>query len=305
MRFTLDFMKKNVREYLALINQREEDRWERWSIYRQTLTDLSIKVLLEYPNADVLMIGSGALDDFDLNRLSAHTKKMSFLDLDIKATKEGIKRQGLTPEDFMVIQQDLTGFDDVDFFDSWHQFMLGEPSFAETILFIDQKVKQILDKDLSLPIQKTFDVVIICPIYTQLIYHEWIEMVDQQHLKSWSTEEILKLKAYLLDLMVPIIDDVNKAIKKWVKPAGKIIAISDIIEWSEADFISFEQMHPSLSEYELMDYYLSYVNQYGMGLGDYGLWSLREGLIEQTSRFILWPFSNERVMLVQMMVINR
>ncbi len=298
-------MNKNVREYLAKVNQREEDRWERWSTYRQTLTDLSIKVLLEYPKREVLMIGSGAVDDFDLHRLIAHASSLSFLDLDIEATKDGIKRQGLNTNDFMMIQQDLTGFDDIDFFDSWHQFMLGEPSFVETILFIDQKMKQIQDKDSSLSMKKTFDVVIVCPIYTQLIYHEWVEMVNQQHPKSWSLDEISKLKAYVLDLMVPIIDHVNKTIKALVKQGGKVIAISDIIEWNRVDFQTFEKAHPSLSEYELMEYYLSYVNQYGMGLGDYGLWSLREGSIEQTSRFLLWPFSHERVMLVQMMMINQ
>lgn len=297
-------MNHNVADYLKIINQREVDRWQRWSTYRKTLTDLAINVLLQYPNADVLLIGSGALDDVDLKALQPHCQTLSFLDLDITATQEGIKRQGFESQDFSLIKQDITGYDDLEFFHHWQQFMAQNPSFAETILYIDDKMNQVKQYDMGQLNKRSYDVVMVCPIYTQLIYHEWIELIEHHPSKSWTQNDIIKIKEYLLDLMIPLIDQVNHRIKTWVKKDGKIMAISDLIEWNPSDFQTFKQTHPALSEQDLMEFYLSYVNQFGMGLGDYGLWSLREGLNEQLTRFVLWPFSDERIMLVQIMVIT-
>ncbi|RJX25564.1 MAG: hypothetical protein C4537_04320 [Acholeplasma sp.] len=295
----------NVADFLTQVNQREDDRYLCWLSYRKALTDMMVKALSFRPNRDVLVIGSGALDDLEIQTLKPYTKTMTFLDLDRKATEEGILRQGLPLDAFHLIQQDITRFDDVAFFEAWHKKMAEKPSYAETILFVNHMMEEVYKVSLDQVIGQTFDAIIILPIYTQLIYHEWVKILDHTHPQSWTHEELNKVSTYLLDLMVPLIDHVNKGIQACLSANGDILVASDMLEWNPKDWITFEATYPNLSEQDLTEYYLSYVNQYGMGLGDYGLWSMKDGLIHHESRFLLWPLTKERTMLVQVMHLSR
>lgn len=298
-------MKMNrVEHFLSQINQRENNRWDRWRDYRNVVTDQILKVLFNRPNAEVLIIGSGALDDLDLGRIKLQTNRLDFLDLDEKATVEGLKRQGMDIHDVHVIKTDLTRFDDVHFFESWQRMMNDEPSVTETILMIEEKMNLIYQEHFQQGLNKTYDVVILLPTYTQLIYQQWIHLIDQSHPKAWTNDAIIKMKSYVLDLMVPLIDHVNEGIHACIKKHGIMMAISDVIEFNDEDFKLIKHTYPSLSEHDLMNYYLSYLNQYGMGLGDYGLWSLKSLLNLETSGFLLWPFSDHRTMLVQYMILT-
>jgi len=296
-------MINNVKSYLSIVNQRESDRWHAWSLYREKLTYEVVKVLSASKHRDLLIIGSGSLDDLDMNQIIPKSKIISFLDLDMDSTQNGLVRQKISSHDMIFIEQDITRFDDVEFFSQWHTFMLQNPTLEETFSFIEDQIKKVFAQHFQMNILKTYDVVVVLPIYTQLIYHEWVQLIEEHFPKSWSKEELEKMKSYILDLMVPLMNHVNEGIKACVKPSGQIIAFSDLLEWNIHDFHVFEKAHPSLSEHDFMAYYQSYLNQYGMGLGDFGLWSLKDQLHFEGSKLMLWPFSSERMMLVQMMIL--
>lgn len=295
----------NVIDFLTQVNQRDVDRWQRWSGYRNTLTHYLVSVLSSRSKSDVLIIGSGSLDDLDLKAITPHTKTITFLDLDQKATEEGYMRQGFAKEAFSIIKQDITRFDDVSFFKVWNQFIKEEPNYAEAILFTNKLMEKIYEKTLDQVMDQRFDVIIVLPIFTQLIYHEWTEILKDTHPKSWTPDELSKVNTFLLDLMVPLMDHVNQGIKHCLRPSFDLLALSDMIEWNKEDWHAFVTTYPDQNEKDLTDYYLSYVNQYGMGLGDYGLWSLKEGLLHHDSHFLIWPFSHDRTMLVQFMHLKK
>ncbi len=141
-----------------------EETHQRWSDYRGRLTEKVSEHLLQDRN--LLVVGAGNLNDLNMNVLLRCTGKISLLDIDINAVKEGLVRQGLKPEDFELLEIDLTHLEDSSFFE---EFKSKSTPGEYDVLF-----KKWLTKELVYRLDK-FDNIVILPIYTQILFQQLLK----------------------------------------------------------------------------------------------------------------------------------
>ncbi len=95
--------------------------------------------------------------------------------------------------------------------------------------------------------------------------------------------------------MTDIISTFNNKVISCLKPNGKLIAFSDVLE-DKPDGPYVEAYDEGLPYDAVMK---DYQEAYGMGLGDYGLHHLEEAMKLEANEWFLWPFNDERHMIVK------
>lgn len=151
---------------------------------------------------------------------------------------------------------------------------------------------------LSGPIDENglYDLVVCMPIYTQLYFpmHYQGLMVAYDQGKIDSETLILKQRE-LLDGMPAIIGDFNESMMALMKDRSKLIVFSDLIE-DEPKGHYIEAFGSEMSYDAIIN---DYVEIYGMGLGNYGLYHLEQRLNVLAHDWFLWSFNENRSMVVK------
>lgn len=297
-------MMNTVKTYAKTFNQSIKNQYNQWKEYRYELS-LCIKNHIDHHNERLLIIGPGNLNDIDLNMLKSSFDHITLLDIDIQAVEQGLLQQNLNKDDFLLIESDLTTFDELGFFSKLKE-LLETSSPIETLEKFIKKIISEMKLFKQSPIKKQFyDTIIILPIYTQLVYHQFLGYTSfiEHHFKS--SIDIKKLNEFMLNQMMEIIDHVNQLIKDGLKNTGKIFCFSDILQLDTSFQIYKDLSVSAFDKKHVQAYYDVYINQYGYGLGDYGLYSLSKQLISINLDWIIWPFHNDYHYLVKWVYLKK
>jgi len=290
---------KHIEIFNSNLNQDTSKRYERWIDYRTKIDDFLSPILADstLTKDQALIIGCGNLDDLNLQTISKLFNQVTLTDVDLESVKEGIKRQGILKENLELIRVELSGFEDAHFFDTFVQVIMESQNQDQIQAYIDEKMKIIYTfqflKD------KSYDLILVSPIYTQLIYHQILNITQTLRELGHDSNTLEWIESYMLDLMPNIIEQINRNIMNILSPKGRLVAISDIFQSQNGT--EFDQLIKKAiqSKKETDKVYQYYQEKYGYGLGDFGLYDLDDTMKVINYRWLIWPFDQDISMIVK------
>jgi len=230
---------------------------------------------MDLNNKSILIIGSGHLNDIDL-KVFKPCKLVTFLDIDIENTKKGFKRQAVSLC-HECIQIDLSALSHTPFMTSF-----SNSTDDEKINLLNKY------KTFNKPFElNSFDIIIVLPIYTQLLLPQLMPYISSNNILS----EVMSFMAYRIQIL-------NQEIMSHLNESGHILVFSDLLEYQtdseEGKYLTAHQKQ----EFILEDHVMSYMNQYGHGLGSFGLANIcdQAKLVKET--YIYWPFNKDKLLIV-------
>lgn len=148
----------------------------------------------------------------------------------------------------------------------------------------------------------TYDVVVCLPIYTQLYFPMQYEaMLMAYENGKIEAEELVARQRELLDGMPAIIDSFNENVMDLMTNTSQLIVFSDLIEDEPSGH--YIEAYKTETSYDAV--INDYVEIYGMGLGNYGLYHLEQHLKMLAHKWFLWQFDEKRSMVVKGVVFER
>ncbi|MDD3123506.1 MAG: hypothetical protein PHC62_08365 [Candidatus Izemoplasmatales bacterium] len=293
-----------IEKFNNRLNNTNSNRFELWKDYRGKVDQEIKKYLPCSTQGDLLILGAGNCDDINLVTYISFFKSIVISDIDISSVNYGIKKQKIDSSKLELIQAEFSGFERSSFFD---QFISTIHNCKTT-----SEIKKSIDK-LLIPTQKhlflgdyinRFSVILVSPIYTQLVFQQILQMVSVLRIQKYPEELSNFIEKYMLDQMPNIIDNFNQNILKLLVNNGKVIVLSDIFE-SNTDSVFFQDIQTNIENLAKVDtLYNNYVIKYGHGLGDYGIISLNKYLDMLDYKWFIWPFTEKRHMIVKLAVFS-
>lgn len=283
-----------VEQFNHDVNSSDCLRYEKWSDYR-TQINLFFEPYFtkDKQKESLLILGAGNCDDLDLSFYKSHFSSITLADIDIKSTKQGLLRQKLSLNDCKLVQADFTGHEKTSYFDQFIDDLAMLSSISEIHAYLKEKMKSIMSHQFMETYHHHFDTIIISPVYTQLFYNQVQNAVLV--LKELNVEQPLldSILSQCLQDMISIIDHFNQNSLKLLKPNGSIFVLSDIFQ-SKIDEPFYQEILKSIHLTDEMDkLHETYVDSYGYGLGDYGLYSMFNHFTDEIHSWLLWPFSDQ------------
>jgi len=227
-----------------------------------------VKALHKSEDESILIIGSGNCNDIELKRINELYANISFVDVDIEATINSIKRSmEIIPSSFQFFSQDLTG--------AFH--LLNPPKWKE--------VKKILNS------HRWFsgilhDVVISTNVLSQIISGTFLKVYEQYADKERSRETDIQDQGLLaINLRIQHLETMLLN----MKIGGRGIAIIDFVNVKTAPHILSQ--HPTT---QLM-YELAYEGNFFTGLNPFAIlqrWKNNERLVN-VQLIDPWIWGNE------------
>jgi len=281
------------------LNQNQHKRYERWTEYRTQIDNFLSPVLSDssLEKNKALIVGCGNLDDLNLKTITPLFESVTLTDIDLESVKKGVILQDVSATNLEYFRLELTGFEESHFFDQLTQVIMECKSQACIQTYIHDHLVQI-EKYQFLK-GNHYDLIIMSPIYTQLIYHQILN-ITQTLREIGHDDAILKwLESYMLDLMPGVIERLNNNLINILSPHGRLVVLSDIFQsqyGTEFDSLIKKAIQ---SKKEMDKVYQYYLDKYGYGLGDFGLYHLDECMKTINYRWIIWPFDKDFSMVVK------
>lgn len=262
------FNKKNNKSYDQVA------AFDAWEDYRLKVSSY-IKPLLKNESR-VLIIGAGACNDLNLEIFSEC--QVTFLDIDIDSVELGLKKQNFS--NYKLIEDDILGLDKTPFMAKLSNGMKKK------------KIKPIFSsfrEQYNFELDEIYDLIIILPIYTQLL-------LPQLYASIMKSDTLIQ---ETMQFIAERIQYFHATIHEALEDSGQIIAFSDLLEYDrkteEAAYLLAHKDHSII----LAKHYEDYLASYGHGLGSYGLLDLAEEMLLQNEDYFIWPFSEDRLLLVK------
>ncbi len=267
----------------------KNNQYKEWSMYRETITSY-VESVIEDRVQRILIVGAGNCNDIDLKVLNEKCHTLILSDVDGLSVNEGLVRQ---KAEGVVEVLDYLGIEGTGIIGSLRELCCSFDSEAYGCWLKEMLV--MVESNRFICKGEIPDVVVVMPIYTQLVFRQ----VEEQ-LKASFQEGIITLKAYgqtvreLLDVMPRVIKAFNKNLIELTKWGARLIVFSDYLEDQPDGYYS--------KAFELRNFdevYDQYYLQHGIGLGHYGMYDLEEKLEHQHEKWFLWPFTKERILFVK------
>jgi hypothetical protein len=248
---------------------------------------------------NMLVIGAGNLNDFSIGFYLKYYNKMTLSDIDI----DGMLSKAKEDHRISIKKIDYLGMDQLSFYNSMDMF-LNINEFDEIKNMLNIELSKIKDYHFSDAFDDVFDGVYVSPIYTQLLYRELESKLTLLLAKGLSEDIYDFILKNILQEMPGIIDHFNQEINRLLSDKGIVIVASDILMLTD-NALSKTIKEAIHNDEKMNQLYLSYRNQYGFGLGDYGLYSLSQSLIQLKEKWILWHQSKYETYAVKVVIYKR
>lgn len=254
--------------------------------YIKITTDFMSSSLKEQTKKErLLVVGSGNLSDFNLDYFLLNFKEVHLSDIDIESIKYALKEQNDNSR-IIIHQVDYIGFTESHFFDNFHD-LLKMVDYQEVKTFFIEKFKILEKYHFSSKFSQLFDVIYISPIYTQLLYRQIEVDLDGLVKLGFSREYKDQIITEILQMMIELIDNFNQEVVKLLIDEGTVFVGSDIFYLDENAFSN--EIRNNIANHDKTEkLYKGYQNQYGFGIGDYGLYSLSQKLELKKEKWVLW-----------------
>ncbi len=266
-----------------------------YTSYRNNITEVIINTITEKKLKSITIIGAGNLMDIDYRRIyEMNDIKITVTDIDAEAIDRGIKFYELEESKINKVVFNYLGVES-NFIETL-KIKLDNPiiSEEEAIILIKDYFKSIKNRIITTTYNDNIgyksELVVVCPIYTQLLYQEL------QH-KLKESNNYHYIKDLILQEMIYIIDMFNQRIVKMISKGKYIFVLSDIIEKS---ITKKSKEHTIIFKKEEIEEEIStYEKTYGVGLGSYGLINIEEYTKVIQDYYYQWNFDSNRSFLVK------
>lgn len=290
----------SIEEFNQIHNQASKRR-EIWKTYRKDVTSYILHFLTN-KNSEILktlIIGAGNCDDIDLSMIQKTKSHIYLSDVDSAALNHAVKSYQIDKQKTTILQTEFTGL-----FDSllWNDFV-NNMLKLKTKQEIDEELKRLQNRIKNYSFlkeyQNQFDLIIVTPIYTQLLYQQLVVNLSVLESVNYSSELINHINDSFLHFMPTVIQQFNQNTIALLSNRGTLVVMSDIYE-VQNDTPLLQELHEYIIQPEQLDsYQKKYLEKYGYGFGDFGLYHLEETMNLKTYKWFEWPFSKEKTMFVK------
>lgn len=254
----------------------------------------------------VCVIGAGKLGDIEVSILSPFFNEVILTDVDVSSIKLGLIQQSITElKNIQLSRIEYSGFEINHFFTDFQKKMISCKTFEDIERTINLMLSNIEKYRFLKSYDKAIDLLIVSPIYTQLVYNQIL--IECSKLRELGYQEhLLKfIERYMLDQMPSIIDRFNDNLIKSLHEDGILVVLSDIFEVDQkSDF--YKKVVAVKDDFHMIEeIYNEYASTYGMGLGDYGLYNLDSKIKSIQSEWLIWPFDEKRGFIVKLTVYKK
>lgn len=286
----------NVKLFNTMLNSTQKNSTQSNLDYKNKIENLIKQSIKNQKNSKTCcIIGAGKLNDLPINMLVETFEEVLLTDIDIQSTIQSIKAKH---SQIKYNEVEYTGFEQSGFFDDFINISKLS-NYKEIDAFIESKIKQI-EKYTFLSDQKLyFDFVYVSPIYTQLIYNQVLYECTKLRKANHPEHLVNHIEQAMLNQMPGVIERFNLNICEITRKSGILLVISDIFEYKIGSPFAIEIEQAIHSQSKMNQLYSSYVEQYGMGLGDFGLFSMSEICELQSSKWLIWPLMNDKQFVVK------
>jgi len=255
----------------------------------------------------MIVIGAGNLSDISLELLLHFFSDIVLSDIDVSSTLDALKTMKLPDElnrKIRIERIEYTGFEEYTFFEYFKERIVTSKSKDSIKQVFDQKLSEI-KQYAFLQNDNEFDLVLVSPIYTQLVYYQVSAECEVLRSTGYNQELIEYIKEYMLNEMVHVIDRFNQQLIKKLNNDGNIVVLSDIFQLqNDSDF--YRRVKNGIKNDVVMEeLYEGYKKKYGMGLGDYGLYNLDGYLRSTLSRWLIWPFDKDSSLIIKLKIYSK
>jgi len=288
-----------IQQFNEKLNTTSDNRFSFWHSYRNQIEKYVASLLCQMNDKEnALIVGFGNGDDIPLKYFLNQFKQVTLMDVDLINMKQGMKKHALRnkeEEKVELCKLEFTGLSSLRFFTELIELMNQNSSMNQIKQFIDDAIQKINLFSWINELHTKFDFIFVSPIYTQLVYQQVVIVLNQ-------FPQYQILKDYFLTKMTEIINLFNNNLLSVSKEKAIIFVLSDIFEVIK-DTPFFNQILNSISDFQEMELlHQNYIKTYGYGLGDFGLLSLENKTKKIADNWLIWPFNEEKIMIVKMNV---
>ena len=249
----------------------------------------------------ILVIGAGNLSDIALDFLCDKFHDIYLTDIDLESMNQALVEKQNHAK-IKVIQMDYLGLADVYFTNAFFH-ALRTKTKKQIEDGIHQEINHLLEHHFSAKFTQKFDVIYISPIYTQLLYRECEYKLSANPSYGLSSEIKEFALSLLLQEMTRVLHHFNQEIISLLHPKGLLFVASDIFLLTDNEFSSKVKKHINNQE-RMDDIHQSYLKQYGMGLGDFGLEDLITHFQNVKKTWLLWGIQAHQSYAVQFCILK-
>jgi len=265
-----------------------DENFNKWSSYREDVTAFAVNGM--WKNGSCFILGAGNIFDIDLNKVSEKSDEIVLSDIDIASVYKGLKLYDNTSGKAAVEMIDIAEMDKNRFMNNIHDYFVNND--------IDKLIKYLQSYKFNTEYETiNYDNVFVSAIYTQLFIPQLLTLLKQQdHLSTDIKKQILDSS---LAFAAKLIAHVNDLVMKLAADDATVCSWSDVLEYENGD-LALNDIKNHIDDKKWMDsMYEIYIRDYGHGLGSYGLSDLTERLSRVEEKWIVWPFSDSRTLVVK------
>lgn len=263
-------------------------KYDEWSGYRSKLTNIINSSKL---SGEVLIVGAGNLNDLDIQKINNDDVNLTLLDIDGNAILSGLERQKINKENVKIMKFDLL---QAGFVDIMYEFRTSLKNSN-----LDAFFEKCRNKELNYKLGK-FKTIIVSPIYTQILFHQMLEVVKKCD-KVDKNETFQRVLIFVGEFLAKINDQLINSLED----DGKIIVISDILEYAtNSEELKF--LKENIENNEVIDkFHDEYLEKYGYTLGSYGINNIESKMDLIKENYLLWNFDKKRELLVDILSLKK
>ena len=165
-----------IKQFNAILNKSTLNRFEDWKEYRNQLTEYITKNIADNTGS-ILILGCGNADDLDLSVLARKCQTMMLSDIDDQALKNAIKKYKMNSKQVSIKAHDYTGLNSNR---NWNNFVneMIKIDNPEDISSFFNEIETTINGHNFSEFETTYDVIIISPIYTQLLFQQGLSYIQ-------------------------------------------------------------------------------------------------------------------------------
>jgi len=264
-----------------------DEKYHRWAVYRQQIGSLFSGTWQRS-----IVLGAGDLNDVDLILLCRASDEVVLADIDTDAIRQGIERQNLPPgleQKIEVVRHDFTGAQNARLFEKLEMAVQRQLP-ADSIIAILKETLAVMKPEPLLPGQ-SFDLVLSCPVYTQLVYTQIEVLLKILYAAGLYTyDELNRILISAHQGMQTVLGHYNDLMLALTGLDGRIIVLADVLELQADD----PQLADLTAQFRQNTIDISFIqtllDEQGLDLALTALADLAARLDTLETRYFLWPF---------------
>jgi hypothetical protein len=288
-----------MQSFYEQLNQgREPDRLDRWMTHRQEIKHLIQSSLGELrPKDELIILGAGNCDDFDLNDLAERFHAVILADIDYDSMQNAVKQLGsqLQQRIKCLDSFDFTGLDQIEFYDRFQSLLDHQAPAAELVAFFHEAAIEVAAKPVLAQLKNRYAAVISSSVHTQLFYLHALTVfaIYAERYAKNAVRQIVDAIAVLRDFLLRQYNDLLFSL---VRSNGVVIMWTDIVLLDEQTQFIQETMYALSNEEERAQFMLRLMGSYGIDSAVLALQDMHDKMAVDGKllRSWIWAFNAEK-----------